>query len=116
MDEELISIREAATRGIMRLRKPVWRTPEDHIKIDIIDGRHGPWIHLYCPFNMQCNGRDPVDLLCTDFPPDLKVFVPYTGPLPESAEYKAAQQVYEEAAKRVKINADGSITVEAIDD
>lgn len=70
----------------------------DHIKIDLIGDKPGPWLHLYCPFNKECNGRDPVDQLIvmhgasayTD-----RVFVPYTGPLPDSDEYKAAVAVFD---------------------
>jgi hypothetical protein len=87
---ELISLVEAARRGIERLRKPIWANPMDHVKIDIIDGRLGPWIHLYAPFNKECNGRDPVDLLIVQVG-DINAaeLEPYAGPLPDSDEYRA---------------------------
>ena len=90
--DELISINEAARRGIERVRKPVWANPYDHIKIDIFDGKPGPWLHLWCPFNGECNGNDPIDILIVDpFVGNLDVaaVVAYDGPLPDSAEYRA---------------------------
>lgn len=102
---DLISIEEAAARGITRLRRPVWASPFDHIKIDIIDGRPGPWSHLYAPFNRECNGRDPVDILnvrgadlCID--PDEPWFVPYGGPLPHSDEYRLEVAKYSGALRK----------------
>jgi hypothetical protein len=88
---ELISVAQAAEKGIERLRKQIWANQMDHLKIDIIDGKPGPWLHLYCPFNKECNGRDPVDTLGLGMDYDAKEFEPYTGPLPDSDEYKAAQ-------------------------
>lgn len=87
----LISINEAARAGHVRLRKPIWANPFDHIKIDLFDGRMGPWIHLYAPFNKQCNGRDPVDIIAISqqasfATPELEI---YDGPLPNSDEYRA---------------------------
>ena len=88
----LISLNEAAANGIDRLRKPEWAQAEDHLKIDAIDGRLGPWVHLYAPFNLKCNGRDPVDVLVVIWgDPAEKEWLPYTGPLPDSDEYKAVQ-------------------------
>ena len=86
----MISISEAAARRIERVRKPIWADPLDHIKIDIIDGKPGPWLHLWCPFNKECNGRDPVDAFA--YPWDLSIpeFEPYVGPLPSSDEYQRA--------------------------
>lgn len=90
----LISINEAVRLGHQRLRKPIWANPLDHLKIDIFDGKLGPWLHLYAPFNKECNGRDPVDMF--SFAPefvasyDTPEFEVYTGPLPTSEEYRAA--------------------------
>lgn len=60
---ELISINEAAARGIDKLRQPRWANPEDYLKIDILDGKAGPWGHLYSPVNETISGRNPVDML-----------------------------------------------------
>lgn len=72
----------------------------DHLKIDIIDGKPGPWTHLYSPFNKECNGRDPVDMLFTQVDYDAVEVVPYTGPLPDSEEYKAAAAQFDGCLSR----------------
>ena len=95
---ELISINDAVRAGIVRLRKPVWVNKMDHIKIDIVEGALGPWVHLYAPFNLRCNGRDPVNLLtvlhsASSF--DNREYEVYEGPLPESEEYRAEVKRYD---------------------
>lgn len=90
----LFSINEAARQGIERVRKPNWANKLDHLKIDIIDGKPGPWLHLYAPFNLQCNGRDPVDTLSYQHDMNEACFENYAGPLPESEEYKTAVAAY----------------------
>lgn len=94
MKPELISIKEAAAQGVKYLRRPIWANPLDHLKVDVIDGEPGPWTHLYAPFNMECNKRDPVDLLVTHMNYDSREWVPYTGPLHDSQEYKTAVAGY----------------------
>jgi hypothetical protein len=111
----LISIDNAAAAGICRLRQPQWANPLDHIKLDLLVhpetkqwmGR-GPWAHLWAPFNKECNGRDPVDVLIIPasaslkqmtIDPDEKAWVPYDGPDETSDEYKAACAQYEGALK-----------------
>lgn len=85
----LISIEAAAARGIDRLRLPEWVSRFDHIKIDIlVDARVGPWVKCYFPQNVSLQGRDPIEVLITDFPSE-PVWETYEGPLPESDEYKA---------------------------
>jgi hypothetical protein len=95
--DELISLHEAGQRGIERVRKPIWANPMDHLKIDLVPGGIGPWLHLWCPFNKQCNGKDPQSFLGllggADY--NCKEWLPYTGPLPDSAEYKADVAKYE---------------------
>ena len=88
----LFSLREAAERGVLRVRQPNWACELDHIKLDIIDGAPGPWVHMYSPMNIAINGRDPVDLLWAllGADPNAKSFYAYVGPLPESDEYHAA--------------------------
>lgn len=99
MTDNLISIADAAANGIERVRLPHWANPLDHLKIDIVDGKPGPWLHLFAPFNKECNGRDPVDFLWIAGPmkTDVNVaeFFPYGGPLPESNEYRAAQAQFD---------------------
>jgi hypothetical protein len=98
-DRVLISYRQAARMGIERLRKPIWASPLDHVKIDIVGGELGPWMHLFAPFNQECNGRDPIDIcwqLQSDWAnPDATELVIYTGPLPDSVEYREAAKQYE---------------------
>lgn len=48
---DMISLNEAAAQGIERVRKPNWANPRDYVKLDIVDGRLGPWLHLYSPIN-----------------------------------------------------------------
>lgn len=94
-ESTLISIEDAAAAGIERLRLPVWANPLDHLKLDIIDGKPGPWTHLYAPFNKECNGRDPVDVLFMHMDYQAKDYLPYEGATPDSDEYKAAQAAYD---------------------
>ncbi len=91
---EMISIKEAAKLGIERVRRPIWADPLDHLKLAIIKGDLGPWVKLYAPFNKECNGRDPVEMLIFQLDTDKQAYVAYEGPLPESEEYKAAQQKF----------------------
>lgn len=86
----LISINQAAELGIERLRQPQWANKLDHIQIDILDGKPGPWVHLWAPFNTECNGCDPVNIICIDFDYDLVCLQRYFGPLPDSEEYRTA--------------------------
>lgn len=93
MTDQLLSIEDAWKQRVARLRRPIWANPLDHLKLDLIgENRHGPWVHLFSPFNQECNGRDPVDLLCIQIDCAERAYVPYTGPLPDSEEYKADQE------------------------
>lgn len=91
----MISIKEAAAKDIDRLRKPIWANPLDHIKIDIVDGQPGPWLHLWCPFNTECNGRDPFDVFAYQWDLSEPEFEPYIGPLPDSDTYRKAVKAFE---------------------
>lgn len=98
----LISINEAVKLGHPRLRKPIWANPFDHLKIDIIDGQIGPWLHLYAPFNAECNGRDPVDVLALEHRAsfDSAKFEVYRGPLPDTDEYRSEITRFTELVER----------------
>jgi hypothetical protein len=74
---KLISINEAAASGIERLCDPYWQIPEDHLKIDIINGKAGIWTHLYSPLNLELNGKDPFDIIVTDMDYNAKIYVEY---------------------------------------
>lgn len=86
----LMSLKEAKARGIKRVRQTIWANPLDHLQIG-----EGIWLHQWCPFNKECNGRDPVDILQFQMDMDAQEWEAYTGPLPDSAEYKAAVAVYD---------------------
>jgi hypothetical protein len=90
----LFSINDAAKWGVQRLRKPIWAIKLDHIKVDIINDKPGPWIHLYSPSNIAINGADPINLLCTLISYEVREWEPYTGPLPDSEEYKELITTY----------------------
>jgi hypothetical protein len=95
MSRRLISIEDAAAIGIQRVRKPTWADPLDHLKIDIIDGKPGPWVHLWAPFNRECNGRDPVDAFAYQWDLSVPEFELYDGPLPGSEEYQKAVERFD---------------------
>jgi hypothetical protein len=82
---KLISLNTAAQTGIERLRKPEWANPLDHVKIDIIDGGRGPWVHLFSPANDAIHKRNPVPLLEIEGG-GLAQWLPYDGPLPDSSQ------------------------------
>lgn len=104
----LISIRQAAARGISRLRMPQWASNFDHLKIDIINGEPGPWAHLYSPSNISINGRDPVDITCFEsinalhVDTYLEIYEPHTGPTHESQEYKDQQDQWAADDRRLR--------------
>jgi len=77
--EQLISINEAASKGINKLRRPNWANPTDYVKIDIIEGMAGPWMHLYSVLNEEINGKNPVDVLCIEGRDD-KYWLPWAAP------------------------------------
>jgi hypothetical protein len=59
----LISVYEAAARGITTLRSPAWRDPDDHIEIDVVDGKIGPWFRLHSSSNEICGYENPRSIL-----------------------------------------------------
>ena len=90
MTENLMSLNDAALWGIERVRNPKWLNPLDHIKLHVSYGSLGPWLYLWAPANTMCNGRDPVELLFLSLDLDEAAYEPYTGPLPDTEEYRAA--------------------------
>ena len=101
--DKLISLYDALEQNIERLRKPIWANTFDHVKIDIIKGKLGMWMHLYAPFNQECNGRDPVDMLImADNDPREQEWLPYIGFLPDSEEYKAEVARFERQSPSMK--------------
>lgn len=58
MNQNLMSINEAVSKGVSRLRIPKWAIPEDQLHLYIVeqkDGKRvvGPWAKLYSPFNFE---------------------------------------------------------------
>ena len=98
-----ISLAQASECGIKRVRNPIWANKFDHIEIDIINGKVGPWLHLYCPFNLQCNGKDPVNFLWITGPIKIDInaieFEAYIGPLPDSDAYASEIAKFEPSKK-----------------
>jgi len=96
----MISIVEAAARGIERVRMEEWSNAFDHLKIDIVDTLPGPWLKLYSPMNKAVNGKDPVLFAWAVGPMKTdvhaKIFEPYNGPLPDSEEYKEEVEKWNE--------------------
>lgn len=93
----LLTLREAAAEGIERLRRPIWAHPMDHIRMSARAGTVPLFIYLFCPFNQECNGRDPVEIFLggpIGYDIDERVWVVYKGPLAESEAYKAEQVAY----------------------
>jgi hypothetical protein len=106
MSKRLISIEDAAAIGVQRVRKPYWADPLDHVKIDIIDGKPGPWLHLWCPFNKECNGRDPVEAFAYQWNLSVPEFELYDGPLPGSEAYQKAVERFDGVLQQEKEHGD----------
>ncbi len=71
---------EAAKHGIRRLRRPVWAHPEAYLRIDILDGRVGPWFHLYERKTQEVIGeKTPQTFIGLGDTTD--DYEPYAGPL-----------------------------------
>lgn len=93
---ELISINEAAKAGITRLRSPKWTGRFDHILIGIIEGKAASWVNLYSPLNNCIHGSDPLPICASmgGMSYDEQGWLPYTGLLPDSEEYKKEAESY----------------------
>ncbi|MES1979595.1 MAG: hypothetical protein V4451_16255 [Pseudomonadota bacterium] len=100
MSEKLISINQAAAQGIERVRLPVWKNQFNHLKIDVINGKPGPWTRLYSPMNKGLGNKEPVGMLFIIVNYDAKDYLPYNGDLPDSEAYKAEEAHFVEAFKR----------------
>lgn len=87
---KLLTIRQAAEKGIERVHAKKWANPLDHLKINVACGALLPWSQFYSPMNMAMLGCDPKELLITQVGPNRAEWEPYLGPLPDSDEYKAA--------------------------
>ncbi len=63
--DNLISIREAAHRGITKVRLDKWTNPDDYMELTIVDGLLGPWVKLWSPINEVIGATNPQKLLIT---------------------------------------------------
>ncbi len=58
-----MTVDEAVAKGIDKIRKPIWINKDDHIKLDIINGTRGPWVHFYSPVNVPVGNKNPVSII-----------------------------------------------------
>lgn len=87
MQSELISLREAARRGVSKLRLKRWANPRDHIRLHLVTlesanwtgpsstGKvltYGPWVEIHSEMNSAMGLRDPQKILITQFNVDAK--------------------------------------------
>ena len=74
-----MKLTDAASKGITRVRRPVWADETAYLKLDILsDGGMGPWVHLYEPDAQAAIGvKTPQDILAIDDKTD--DYVEYTG-------------------------------------
>lgn len=82
---DLMSVNEAAKLGRKRFRLDKWINDLDHFEIDIVDGRPGPWVKLWSPFNGPvCEQENPQKMLITMIGDlDDKCWRNYVGPAGE---------------------------------
>lgn len=69
---------EWAKLGVSRVRLAVWANPEDYVRLDLFDGMHGPWLHLYAPVQAVLGYPSPQDVLAAS--PDTAEWERYLGP------------------------------------
>jgi hypothetical protein len=82
----LISINEAAATGVDRIRLDVWANKHDHIQLDILDGRPGPWFKLWSPTNEPIGAKNPQTIFVTMMGDlDERCWRPYLRPVPDVA-------------------------------
>lgn len=62
----------------------MWANPHDYARIDIIDGKRGPWMHLWARHTQEvCNFPTPQDVLNIEHDTTTD-YEPYTGLLDPS--------------------------------
>lgn len=74
---------EAAARGISRLRLSNWADERDYVRIDIVDGKAGPWAHLYAPLQEAIGAPTPQSVAWFLNGPSGDEWQEYTGPIHE---------------------------------
>ena len=59
-----MTLKEAISKGICRVRDPKWSCSNAYFKLDVVDGWHGQWVHFYNPDEQRAAGlKTPQDLL-----------------------------------------------------
>lgn len=80
-----MTIQEAVDNGISRIRRPEWNNLLTYLKLDIIEGKLGPWVHLYARMEQEVmNQETPTSMLCLGYNTTTDTsWVAYAGPLDE---------------------------------
>lgn len=71
---------EAAAAGIERVTNVRWPPMTAFVRIDIIDGKPGPWLHSYNLSDLETGMNTPTDRLGLGDIYDKREWVAYTGP------------------------------------
>lgn len=84
-----MTIKEATSQGIARIRLPQWENPDAYLRIDLIDidgtWGHGPWLHLFDrPSQEIIEAPTPQTLLYVLLYSDTNDFEKYSGPIDEA--------------------------------
>jgi hypothetical protein len=61
----LVSIKEAETRGLTKLRLDKWSNPDDYLEFTKIGDGFGPWVKLWSPANAIVGNKNPHSMLIT---------------------------------------------------
>lgn len=96
-------IKEALAAGLTRVRRARWAHPMDHVHLMV----GGLCTTLYSPQNESINGRDAISLgpWTGDYDDDsIDDLEAYTGPLPDSGEYRAATREFSAYVERVDVS------------
>lgn len=73
-----MTLQQCAESGHDKVRKPYWAFATDYMRIDINNGRVGPWGHLFAAEQQEMLGQPtPQDILLVTLTKD-DDWVPYT--------------------------------------
>ncbi len=71
---------ELVALGCNRFRRDIWADPTDYVRVDVIDGKKGPWMHLWARRTQEiCGSPTPQDILNIRHDPT-DDYLPYDGP------------------------------------
>src|SRR5262249_49772487 len=79
-ENKFISINDAAATGVDKLRKPYWANADDHIKIEIVNGKAGVWLRFYSDLNETLGNPNPVELLGISADYEKKEWIAWEAP------------------------------------